>query len=370
MSRIPLVDLTIQHDEIAAEVAAGWRRVVDETDFILGDDVREFEHEFARFAGVAHCVGVANGTDAIELALRAAGIRAGDEVVLPANTFVATALAVMRLGAVPRLVDADPLTLQMDPAGLAGVIGDRTRAILPVHLYGHMAEVDAIVRLARQTGLVVIEDCAQAQGASRSGVVAGAAGHLAATSFYPSKNLGAYGDGGAVLTGDPALAARVTDLRDYGRDVSGQSVAVGFNSRLDTLQAVVLRAKLRRLSRWNDLRREGAARYTASLDKVDGLTLPVVASGSRPVWHLYVIRVDAAHRDHVLTLMRSDGIDVAIHYPTPIHLQPAFRSLGYATGDFPACERAAGELLSLPLYPGITPAQQERVVATLLRHLG
>lgn len=370
MSDVPLIDLAIQHDEIATDVAAGWQRVVDKTDFILGEDVRAFEAEFARFVGVAHCIGVANGTDAIELALRAAGVHAGDEVVLPANTFVATALAVVRMGAVPRLVDADPLTLQLDATRLPDAIGERTRAILPVHLYGHMADVDAIVELAGRTGAVVIEDCAQAQGASRSGTNAGGSGHLAATSFYPSKNLGAYGDGGAVLTNDASLATQVHALRDYGRDASGQSVTAGFNSRLDTFQAVILRAKLKRLARWNDLRRAAAARYTAALDGVDGITVPSVAPDSHPVWHLYVVRIAANRRDDLLASMRADGINGAIHYPVPIHLQPAFRSLGYTTGDFPAAERAASEILSLPIYPGITTAQQERVVAALQQHLG
>lgn len=369
MPNVPLVDLTIQHEEIADDVVAGWQRVVERAEFILGEDVGAFEAEFARFTGTAHCVGVGNGTDALELALRAAGVRAGDEVVLPANTFVATALAVVRMGGVPRLADVDPLTLQLDPTRLPDAIGERTRAILPVHLYGHMAEIEPIVEIARRIDAVVIEDCAQAQGAARSGTNAGTSGHLAATSFYPSKNLGAYGDGGAVLTDDTSLAAQVRALRDYGRDGSGQSVAIGFNSRLDTFQAVVLRAKLGRLAGWNDLRRAAAARYTAALEDVGGVMVPSVALDSHPVWHLYVIRIAADRRDHVLASMRASEINTAVHYPLPIHLQPAFRSLGYTSGDFPVAEEAAREILSLPIYPGITPAQQEDVVAALQQSL-
>lgn len=370
MSRtsIPLVDLAAQHREVADEVCAGLARVIETTAFILGPDVAGFEEEFARFCVARHCVGVGNGTDAIELSLRALDIGQGAEVILPTNSFIATALAVRRAGAVPVLVDCDPVHLLIDPDRVAERIGPRTAAIVPVHLYGQMAPMGRLVELARAHGLALIEDAAQSQGATQAGEGMAAHGIVAATSFYPGKNLGAYGDAGAVVTNDDAVVARVRALRNYGSDVKYAHPETGFNSRLDTLQAVVLRAKLRRLAAWNDARRAAAARYDALLQGVPGVTRPATLTGNAHVWHLYVVRVP--RRDAVLSRLHAAGIGAGIHYPTPIHLQGAFRHLGHARGDFPIAERAAAEILSLPLFPEITAAQQERVVRELTGALG
>jgi dTDP-4-amino-4,6-dideoxygalactose transaminase len=360
---VPLVDLGAQHAQIAAEVAAGWAEVLACTAFVNGPQVAAFEAEFAAFSEVGHCVGVANGTDAIELALRALGIGPGDECVLPVNTFIATAEAVARTGAIPVLVDCAEDTALIDVDAMAAALGPRTRAVLPVHLYGQAAPVELIRPLAARAGAVVVEDAAQAQGARRHGVPVGGLGDAAATSFYPGKNLGAYGDAGAVLTGDGELAARVRLLREHGSPRKYQHTELGFNSRLDTLQAVVLSAKLRRLAGWNAARRAAAARYDALLAALPGVVRPVVAAGNEPVWHLYVVRV--ADRDRVLAELTAAGIGAGIHYPTPLHLTGAFAHLGYGPGAFPVAERTAGELLSLPLFPEITGGQQERVVAVL-----
>lgn len=367
MSTIGLVDLAAQHAEIAGEVAAGWARVLERTAFVGGAPVAAFESEFAAFSGVPYCVGVGNGTDAIELALRAAGIGAGDECILPANTFIATAEAVARAGATPVLVDCDPHTYLIDVDATAAAVTDRTRAIIGVHLYGQLAPVERLAPIAAAAGAVLVEDAAQAQGARRHGVGPAAVGQIAATSFYPGKNLGAYGDGGAVLTRDPALAESVRLLGGHGSPSKYEHTRLGFNSRLDTLQAVVLSAKLRRLAGWNQARRDAAARYDALLAPVDPVVLPQTLAGNEHVWHLYVVRVP--DRDLVLKQLNDRGIGAGIHYPTPIHLTPAFAALGHREGAFPVAERAAGEILSLPLYPHITAEQQQRVVDTLVEAL-
>ncbi|RGA04150.1 DegT/DnrJ/EryC1/StrS family aminotransferase [Microbispora triticiradicis] len=369
-SVIPFVDLRAAHEEVAEEIDAGFARVLGSTAFMQGPDVAAFEEEYAAFSGVAHCVGVANGTDAIELALRALGAGPGSEVVLPANTFVATAEAVLRAGARPVLVDAEPARLLIDPDRLAAAITPRTAAIVPVHLYGRLARMDRIAEVAGD--VPVLEDAAQSQGATRDGVGSGGFGAIAATSFYPGKNLGAYGDAGAVTTGSAELARRVRLLGNHGSVVKYRHETLGFNSRLDTLQAVVLRAKLRRLAEWNDRRRRAAARYGELLaDLVDaGVTLPASpeeALGTDHVWHLYVIRVP--DRDRVLAGLHEQGVQAQIHYPVPVHLQPAFADLGYRAGDFPVAERAAGEILSLPIFPHITPEQQEEVAGALRKAL-
>lgn len=364
---VPLVDLAAQHAQVADEVAAGWAEVLARTAFVGGPQVAAFEAEFAAYSGVAHCVGVANGTDAIELALRAVGVGPGDECVLPANTFIATAEAVARTGATPVLVDCDPATYLVDTGAVANAVTERTRAILPVHLYGQLAPVERLVPAADKVGAVIVEDAAQAQGARRCGVGAGKVGLLAATSFYPGKNLGAYGDAGAVLTDDAGLAEQVRLLGTHGSPRKYEHSTLGFNSRLDTLQAVVLSAKLRRLEGWNAARRAAAARYDALLSTVDGVVTPVTLAGNEPVWHLYVVRVP--ERDLVLKRLHEAGIGAGIHYPTPVHLTEAFASLGYREGAFPVAERVAGEILSLPLYAEITAAQQEHVVSVLAEAL-
>jgi dTDP-4-amino-4,6-dideoxygalactose transaminase len=359
---VPLVDLGIQRDRIATEVADGFTRVMAATAFIQGPDVAAFEEEYAAYTGRAHCVGLGNGTDALEFALRAAGIGVGDGVAVPANTFIASAEAVLRIGATPVLVDVDDEYLLLDPEALEEV-APRCRAVLPVHLFGQMAPMARIRGVADRHGLTVVEDAAQAQGATHQGVAVGGWGTAAGTSFYPGKNLGAFGDAGGVTTDDPEVARRVRLLANHGSEVKYQHPVLGFNSRLDTLQAVVLRAKLTRLDAWNDERREAADRYAALLAGIPGVRLPRVAPGNEHVWHLYVVRV--ADRDAVLARMNGAGIGAGIHYPVPVHATGAFADSGYRPGDFPVTERAAQEILSLPMFPGITPAQQERVAEVL-----
>ncbi|GAA3020990.1 DegT/DnrJ/EryC1/StrS family aminotransferase [Actinokineospora globicatena] len=359
---IPLVDLAAQHAAVADEVAAGWAAVLAKTAFVGGPQVTAFEGEYAAFAGVEHCIGLGNGTDALELALRALSIGAGDECIVPANTFIATAEAVARTGATPVLVDCDLDTALIDVDAAAAAVTTRTRAVLPVDLYGQVAPIEKL-RAVLPTNVAIVEDAAQSQGATRHGQTAGSFGDIAATSFYPGKNLGAYGDAGAVTTSRADLAERVRLLGAHGSPRKYEHPVLGFNSRLDTLQAVVLSAKLRRLAGWNAARRVAADRYTALLSEVDGVTTPVVAEGNVPVWHLYVVRV--ANRDAVLGKLHAEGIGAGIHYPTPVHLTGAFADLGLGEGAFPASERLGAEILSLPLFPEITEAQQERVVSVL-----
>ena len=361
MTNIPLVDLAAQHREVADEVAAGWAKVLERTAFINGPQVAAFEREYADYLGVTHCVGVGNGTDAVELALRAAGVGQGDECVLPANTFIATAEAVARSGATPVLVDCEPDTGLISPSAVAAAIGPKTRAVLPVHLYGQAAAVEQVRAAAGDA--VVVEDAAQSQGARRHGRAAGTLGDIAATSFYPGKNLGAYGDGGAVMTNDDELADNIRLLRDHGSPRRYEHSVLGFNSRLDTLQAVVLSAKLRRLDGWNDGRRKAADRYQELLADLPSVVRPVVADGNEPVWHLYTVLVP--ERDRVLGALHEAGIGAGIHYPTPIHLTGAFADLGYPAGAFPNAELRADRQLSLPIFPEITEVQQERVVDVL-----
>lgn len=362
---VPLVDLAAAHAEVAEEVSAGFERVLGTSGFVKGPEVASFEREFAEFTGVRHCAGVANGTDAIELALRAAGIPEGAEVVVPANTFVATAEAVVRAGARPVFADADAGHLLLDPLSAAKAIGPDTAAIVPVHLYGQMAPMDALAGIAAGHGISIIEDAAQAQGATQDGRPPGSWGAAAATSFYPGKNLGAYGDAGAVLTNLTEIDRGVRLLGDHGSERKYEHEVLGFNSRMDALQATVLRAKLRRLADWNDRRRRAAARYDELLAGLDEVVVPGTAPGNGHVWHLYVIQVP--RRDDVLKILAEDGISAGIHYPIPVHLQPPFRAYGYGRGDFPVVEAAADRILSLPMYPHITAGQQQAVAAAL-RH--
>jgi dTDP-4-amino-4,6-dideoxygalactose transaminase len=368
MSQIPLVDLKAQHQEVAEEVQRGFAQVLEKTAFILGPAVAEFEKAFAEFSGVAHCVGVANGTDALELMVRAAGIGPGDEVILPANTFIATALAVARAGGTPVLADIDPRYHLIDVEDAARRITPRTKALLPVHLYGQIAPMEALAALAKDRHLLLLEDAAQCQGARRNGVGGGAFGLAAGTSFYPGKNLGAYGDAGAVLTNSPEVNTKVRALRNYGGEVKYHHPELGFNSRLDTFQAVVLNAKLARLAAWNEARRQAARRYDELLRSLPAVTLPETLPGNEHVWHLYVIRVP--RRDDTLKKLNAAGIGAGIHYPIPIHLQGAFKHLGQGPGAFPVAEKAGSEILSLPLYPQISPQQQERVVDELRKAIG
>jgi dTDP-4-amino-4,6-dideoxygalactose transaminase len=369
MNAIPLVDLQAAHQEVAGEVRAGFDRVLAATAFVGGAEVGEFEREFAAFSGTRHCVGVGNGTDALEFALRAADLPPGSGVILPANTFVATAEAVLRAGLRPVLVDVDEEYLLIDPAPAAAAsYAGGISAVVPVHLFGQLAPMKEIADMAAERDLLVVEDAAQSQGATHNGRPSGSWGRLAGTSFYPGKNLGAYGDAGAVLTDSDELAQRVRLLGNHGSARKYEHDTLGFNSRLDTLQAVVLRAKLTRLAGWNSNRRAAAARYDDLLAGLPGLRLPGTLPGNEHVWHLYVVRVP--DRDRVLRGLNEAGIGAGIHYPVPVHLQPAFRSLGYGPGDFPVAERAGREILSLPLYPQITLEQQERVAEVLAEVLG
>jgi len=357
---VPLVNLKIQRDRILDEVQAGWQAVLENTSFIVGPAVDQFEADYARYCGASHCVGVGNGTDAIEYSLRALDIGHGDEVIAPANTFVATIGAIVRAGATPKLVDCDENFL-INPALIAAAITERTKAVVPVHLYGQMAPMDEVIAAAGD--LPVLEDAAQSQGASQAGKRSGSVGVLASTSFYPGKNLGAFGDAGAVTTSDAALDERLRRLRNHGGIAKYEHLEVGGNSRLDSLQAVVLSAKLKVLDDWNSERRIAAQRYEELLSGVDGVTLPHEVSGNVHVWHLYVVRVP--NRDAVLKSLNNAGIGAGIHYPAPIHLLPAFSSMGLGKGSFPVAESLADEILSLPIYPGITAAQQERVAEEL-----
>jgi dTDP-4-amino-4,6-dideoxygalactose transaminase len=368
MTAIPLVDLRAAHAEVAAEISTGLQSVMASAAFIKGAEADAFEREYAAFTQVAHCVGVANGTDAVELALRATEVPAGAEVVLPANTFVATAEAVVRAGGRPAFADVDPDYLLLDPRSLEAAMSEETKVVLPVHLFGQLAPMDAIASVAARRGAFVVEDAAQAHGATQDGKPPASIGLLAGVSFYPGKNLGAYGDAGAVLTESGELARRVRLLGDHGSERRYEHVTIGFNSRLDAFQAVVLRAKLRRLAASNSARRLAASRYTELLEDVPGIILPGTAPGNEHVWHLYTVRVP--DRDEVLRSLQDGGIQAAIHYPVPIHLQPAFRYLGYAPGDFPVAEAAAKQLLSLPLYPQITEEQQVRVVRAIRHAVG
>ncbi len=368
MTSIPLVDLSAQHAAVAAEVAEGWQEVLAQTAFIGGPQVAAFEREYAEFIGVPHCTAMANGTDAIEITLRALGVGPGHECILPANTFIATAEAVCRAGARPVLVDcADDDTYLIDTEAVEAAVTPRTTAIIPVHLYGQAAPVERLRPLASRTGAWLVEDAAQSQGARRNGTSAGALGDAAATSFYPGKNLGAYGDAGAALTGSADVAGRMRMIRDHGSPRKYHHEVVGVNSRLDTLQAVVLSAKLRRLAAWNAARRSAAARYDELLSDCDDVIRPRTLDGNEHIWHLYTVRVP--NRDRVLKALHAADIGAGIHYPVPIHLTTAFAGLGYAEGAFPVAERTARDLLSLPLFAEITAEQQERVVSVLLSAL-
>lgn len=361
---IPLVDLGLQHRRVADEVAEGFARVLANTSFILGPEAEAFERAYAEYCGVRHAVGVGNGTDAIELALRAVNIGPGDEVIAPANTFVATAGAIVRTGATLKLVDCDENFL-IDASKIPAAITDRTKAIVPVHLYGQLAPMAAVAEAAGD--LIVIEDAAQSQGARQDGKRSGSLGLVAATSFYPGKNLGAYGDAGGITTSSEEVHERLLRLRNHGGVKKYEHLEVGVNSRLDGLQGVVLAAKLKRLDEWNGERRAAATRYAELLADVPDVTLPVEVAGNEHVWHLYVVRVP--HRDAVLATLNSRGIGAGIHYPAPVHQLPAFAHLGYPAGSFPVAEGLAGEILSLPIFPGITAEQQQRVADELITAL-
>jgi dTDP-4-amino-4,6-dideoxygalactose transaminase len=358
---VPLVDLHHQNDAVLPEAMAAFAEICASGAFVLGPAVSRFEEEYAGFCGTDHCVGVGNGTDAIELALRGAGVGRGDEVLVPANTFVATAEAVLRSGAELVLVDCDE-DLLIDVDAVADRLSPRTRAVVGVDLYGQPAPFE---RLREVVGpeVLLVEDGAQSQGAARHGRPAGGLADVAATSFYPGKNLGAFGDGGAVTTDRTEIATEVRKLRNHGGIERYRHEVVGTNSRLDSLQAAVLSIKLTRLKEWNAQRVVAADRYAELLRDLAPVVLPRTVAGNEHVWHLYVVRVP--QRARVQQALTDAGIGTGLHYPAPIHLMPAFADLGQRPGSFPVAERTAGEILSLPMYPGLGAAQQERVAAAL-----
>jgi dTDP-4-amino-4,6-dideoxygalactose transaminase len=361
---VPIVDLRAQYLRIREAVDAAVARVVASTQFIGGEECRLFEAEFAAFCGARHAVGVANGTDALTVALRAYGVGPGDEVVTVANTFIATGEAILLNGARPVFVDVDEASFTMDPAGLEAAISPRTKLILPVHLYGHPANVDAIAAVAARHRLPVLEDAAQAHGAEIGGRRAGSLGHAACFSFYPGKNLGAYGDAGMVTTNDADFAARVRQIANHGGGTHKyDNVVVGTNSRLDALQAAVLRAKLPELERWTAERRERALAYARLLEGTPALTLPREQGWGRSAWHLYTLR--ARDRDGLQAHLSARGIATAIHYPRPIHLQPAMAAAGGKPGDLPVSERLSREVIQVPLYPELPLETLERVAGEI-----
>ena len=350
---VPFVDLAAQHATIRAEVTAAMERVLSECTFVLGPQVEEFERAFARFVDCENAVGVSSGLDALRLALMVLDVGRGDEVILPANTYIATALAVSAVGARPVLVDCDPETYNIDVSLIEPTVTPRTKAIVPVHLTGQSADMDPILEIADRHGLHVVEDAAQAHGTLYRGRPCGSIGTAGCFSFYPGKNLGAYGDGGIVTTDDPELAARMRRVRNYGQRAKYHHTEQGLNARLDTLQAAILEVKLRHLPRWNEARAMHAEIYRALLSGVGDLIFQQRAPYSTHIYHLFIVETD--HRDALQEHLKAVGIQTGIHYPVPIHLQQAYKGLDYGRGDFPESERLAERMLSLPMFPELRP---------------
>lgn len=363
MSRsVPMVDLKAQYRRIKPEIDAAIQGVVESTQFVRGEKCREFEAAFAEYCGVDHACGVANGTDALTLALRALGVERGDEVITVANTFIATGEAILLNEATPIFVDVDPATFTMDPDKLEAAFTPRTKVIIPVHLYGHPAAMRAICEVAEAHGVKVLEDAAQAHGASIGGRRAGALGFAATFSFYPGKNLGAYGDAGMVVSGDADFIDKVRQVANHGGGKNKyDNQVLGTNSRLDTLQAAVLLAKLSHLDEWTDERRERVAAYSRALASHPGVDCPQEADGARSAWHLYTIR--CKDRESLEERLKAEGISTAVHYPRPLHLQPALSRFGGKPGDLPVTEKLCSEVLSLPLYPELPLEVLEEVAA-------
>jgi dTDP-4-amino-4,6-dideoxygalactose transaminase len=355
---VPFVDLKLQYQAIKDEILSAVTNVLDSGQFVLGKEVTTFEEEFASFSGAKYGVAVNSGTSALHLALLAAGVGPGDEVITVPSTFVATVAAVTYCDAKPVFVDVDPLTYTMDPAGIEAAITPRTKAILPVHLYGNPADMDPILRIARKHNLMVIEDAAQAHGAEYKGRRCGSIGDLGCFSFYPGKNLGAYGEGGLVTTGQPELARKIRMLRDWGAEKKYEHVIKGFNYRMEGLQGGILRVKLRYLENWTEQRRRHAAAYSKLLLGT-GFALPFEAPGNRHVYHVYPVLTP--RRKELMDSLNASGVQTGIHYPYPVHLLPAYSDLGYGPGDFPVSERIAAEELSLPMFPELTGAQVDAV---------
>jgi dTDP-4-amino-4,6-dideoxygalactose transaminase len=365
-SPVPFLDLKAQYRVIRQEVLDALRDVADSTVFVLGAKVAAFENAFARYTGVKHCIAVNSGTSALHLALLGAGVGSGDEVLTVPMTFVATSWAISYVGARPVFVDVDPQTYTMSVEQVEEAITPRTKAILPVHLYGQPADLEPLARIARKRGVALIEDAAQAHGAQYGAQPIGSWGQSGCFSFYPGKNLGAYGEGGAVVTNDDALARRFRALRDHAQSQRYHHDEIGFNYRMDAFQGAILSIKLGHLEAWTERRRALADRYRAMLDDLP-LQLPGEGAGRRHVWHLFVVL--HPERDRLRADLERDGIHTGLHYPVPLHLQKAYSHLGYPPGSFPVSERVARECLSLPLYPELTHQQQDAVVASLRRAL-
>jgi dTDP-4-amino-4,6-dideoxygalactose transaminase len=363
--KVPFLDFVGPYEELKAELDAAYECFMRSAWYVMGKECEAFEQEFAAYCGSKHCIGVGNGLEALHLLLRAYGIGPGDEVIVPANTYIATWLAVSYAEAIVVPVESDPATYNLDPNRIAAAITPRTKAIMPVHLYGQPADMDPIMSLAAQHGLKVIEDNAQAQGARYKGRRTGSLGHAAGHSFYPGKNLGAYGDGGAITTDDDAVADKVRVLRNYGSRKKYFNEVKGYNSRLDEMQAALLRVKLRALDAWNSRRSVVAERYLHQFKPAPGMVLPAVPAWAEPVWHLFVVR--HPQRDAFQSRLNEAGIGTLIHYPVPAHLSGAYADRGFKPGAFPLAEEAARTVLSLPIGPHITPPQVEAVIDTVNR---
>lgn len=368
--KVPFVDLKEQYGEIRRAVDEKFQEVLRDTAFILGKNVAQFEQEFAAYCSVRHAVGVKNGTDALTLTLKALGLGHDNEVITAANTFIATAEAIVHAGCTPILVDVLLDTYNIDPEQLQEKITPKTKAIIPVHLYGQPVDMDPIMQVAKEHNLFVIEDAAQAHGARYKGKKVGSIGDVACFSFYPSKNLGAYGDAGAVVTDDEEIALTVRKLRDHGSIEKYQHDLVGYNSRLDALQAVVLSVKLKHLDRWSQMRQQNAHLYGKLLSQIPAIVTPHVLEEAQHVYHLYVIRVERGSRDRLKEHLQAKDIGAGLHYPKPIHLTKAFAYLGYREGDFPVTEKSAGTILSLPMYPELRADQIEYVTQEINDFLG
>jgi dTDP-4-amino-4,6-dideoxygalactose transaminase len=362
---IPFLDLQAQYRAIKPEIDRAIQRILDSSQYVLGNEVAEFEREFSAYSGATRGIAVNSGTSALHLALLAAGVGPGDEVVTVPNTFVATVAAICYTNATPVLVDVDPRSFTMSPERLEAAITPRTKAVLPVHLYGQTADMDPILEIARRHGLTVIEDAAQAHGAEYKGRRAGSLGDMACFSFYPGKNLGAYGEGGMVVTDNPHYEHTIRMLRDWGQQRKYEHVLRGYNYRMEGLQGAILRVKLRYLEGWTKQRRAHACRYTELLEG-GGIALPAEMPYARHVWHVYAIR--SARRQALQADMQEHGIQTGIHYPVPIHLLPAYSDLGYRAGDFPNAEAAANEVLSLPMYPELTDTAIDAICESVLAH--
>lgn len=356
--QIPLVDLKAQYLSIKEEIDEAIQRVLNKCNFIMGDEVKIFEEELASFCSAKYAVGVSSGTDALLLALKAINIQPGDEVITVPNTFIATTEAITMAGGKIKFVDIDEETFNIDTNKIESAITNKTRAILPVHLYGQPANMDPIIDLAKKYNLKVIEDAAQAHGAEYNNKRVGALGDIGIFSFYPGKNLGAYGDAGAVVTNDPDISHKIAMLRNHGRTKKYEHEYEGYNCRLDTLQAAILRVKLKYINSWNEARRNHAYSYRKLLQNTD-IILPTEQKVSNHIYHIFAVRT--ADRDNLLNKLKNEGIGAGIHYPIPLHLQPAYRYLGYKSGDFPTTEKCAREIISLPMYPELDEVKIKKV---------